>query len=120
MKVLQLDLWNRYPKQRQTKKVTLTRMTEHHHGMEILLYISPCMNRKDIIRGRVPVQVKGRIIKHFSGDRAKFSVEVADLKKYRNDGVIFCKKQYARLINTIRCYLFRVKKDSNADSNQIN
>ena len=58
---------------------------------ELRLYKSPDqLGKKDHLLGRIPVQVKGKLVKRLSGNRASFSAEVSDLKNYLNDtGVLF-------------------------------
>lgn len=42
--------------------------------------------RKDTLKGRVPVQVKGKVCSDFTKNKIKYSVEVVDLKNYLEDG----------------------------------
>lgn len=58
---------------------------------ELRLYKSPDqLGKKDHLLGRIPIQVKGKLVKGLSGNRASFPVEVSDLKNYLNDtGVLF-------------------------------
>ena len=41
---------------------------------------------KSNLVGRIPVQVKGKWVDNYPTGKAKFSVDVSDLKNYQNDG----------------------------------
>src|SRR5690625_2780349 len=59
---------------------------------EIIVYSSEESRNKrtktDII-GRVPVQVKGSFVEHFSKGERSYNIEVADLKNYLNEAGAF-------------------------------
>lgn len=52
---------------------------------ELLVYRDKSM-RKDVLRGRIPVQVKGQLVEKIGGDNLKFQASTADLRNYLNDG----------------------------------
>lgn len=57
---------------------------------EMQLYRVRGMFTKEDLIGRIPIQVKGAWVKRFDKRKAKFQVQVSDLRNYMNDGgVIF-------------------------------
>lgn len=52
----------------------------------LYLYKTRWSQNKDDLVGRIPVQVKGKWVDSYPTGKTKFSVDVSDLKNYRNDG----------------------------------
>lgn len=52
----------------------------------LYLYKTRGNRNKDNLIGRIPVQVKGKWVENYPTGKMKFSVDVSDLKNYRNDG----------------------------------
>lgn len=51
-------------------------------------YNGPIKNENLI--GRIPVQIKGKIVSDFSNSRSKYKIEIANLKKFKNEyGTLF-------------------------------
>lgn len=55
---------------------------------ELLVYNSKSSFCKDKLMGRIPIQVKGEWVEHFSKKAAAFQAELSDLRNYYNDGGI--------------------------------
>lgn len=70
---------------------------------EIFVYNSDSL-KKNSLYGRVPVQVKGKEVKSFSDETAKFSLKKADLKNYLTDGgIIFI---FVEVQNVDHCQIY--------------
>ncbi|MDD3452691.1 MAG: hypothetical protein PHN42_00215 [Bacilli bacterium] len=61
---------------------------------EILVYISECMEKKNLYC-RIPVQIKSELMSDGKKDEETYSVEISDLEKYADEGgVLFIKVLY--------------------------
>jgi len=56
---------------------------------EVLIYKSNSADKKEDIVGKVTVQVKGEMADNINRKECSFSVDMADLVNYKNDGVRF-------------------------------
>ncbi|NLM76258.1 MAG: hypothetical protein GX187_09265, partial [Clostridiaceae bacterium] len=55
----------------------------------IFVYNGPSNINKNF-KGKIPIQIKGKVVKKFSGETRKYSIRVSDLESYlRDGGVIF-------------------------------